>query len=151
MDKAKGTNWLIKLANYHIVLGKLEMSIKIFTAKVTTGKKEATFFTKLPWVEKQIKEKLGFTPYPGTLNLQLPKNTQMKDVLPLEKAIEIKPKKGFMPGKCFKAIVMGKVEGAIIIPDVPNYSANLLEFIAPVNLRKELNLKDNDTVVIMIP
>jgi CTP-dependent riboflavin kinase len=126
------------------------MTLKIFTATIRSGKKEGAYFTKLPWVQKQIKEKLGFTPYPGTLNLKLPKNIKREDLLPSTKTIEIKPEEGFMLGKCFKAVIMGRIEGAIILPEVSNYPSDLIEFIAPINLRKALKLRDNDCVEIMI-
>ncbi|PIU59668.1 riboflavin kinase, partial [Candidatus Bathyarchaeota archaeon CG07_land_8_20_14_0_80_47_9] len=39
--------------------------------KISTGKGEGAQFVKLPWVRKQIIQKLGFTPFPGTLNIRL--------------------------------------------------------------------------------
>jgi len=62
------------------------------------------------------------------------------------KAIEIVPVKGFCCGLCFKARIMDKVEGGIIIPRVPSYPENVLEVIAPLPLREELELRDGDEV-----
>jgi riboflavin kinase len=37
---------------------------------------------------------------------------------------------------------MGKVWGAVVIPDLREYPPNLLEVIAPVNMRERLGLQD---------
>jgi riboflavin kinase len=41
---------------------------------------------------------------------------------------------------------MDKVEGAIIIPQVPFYPEDVLEVIAPFSLRERLKLRDGDEV-----
>ncbi len=58
------------------------------------------------------------------------------------KGIKIKAPEGFHEGRCFKALIMGKHFGAVVVPDVPGYPNDLLEVLAPVNLRETLNLKD---------
>lgn len=118
---------------------------------VFSGKGEGAKFIELPWVKKQIVEKLGFSPYRGTLNIELTKEEIKKRVL-LEKAqaIEISPVKGFSRGRCFKANLIDKLECAIVIPEVPNYPENVIEVIAPTNLRKKLQLRDGDSVEIKI-
>jgi len=118
---------------------------------VFSGKGEGAKFIELPWVKKQIIEKLGFTPYGGTLNIELTKEEFEKRAL-LEKAesIEISPVKGFSRGKCFKANVMDKLECAIVIPEIPNYPENVIEVIAPTNLREKLQLRDGDSVEVKI-
>jgi riboflavin kinase len=42
------------------------------------------------------------------------------------------------------------VKCAIVIPDVPNYPEDVLEIVAPVNLREKLQLKDGDHVEIEV-
>jgi len=116
--------------------------------KVFSGQKSGTKFVELPWVRKQIAEKLGFEPYLGTLNLRLTKESTetKKQFLKQGKAIEIVPAKGFYRGICFKALIMDRVEGAIIIPQVPSYSKDILEVIAPLRLRETLKLREGDEV-----
>jgi len=101
----------------------------------------------LPWVKKQIVEKLGFEPYTGTLNIKLTKESiTARNQLLKRKAIEIVPVKGFCCGLCFKAWIMDKVECAIIIPQVPSYPEDVLEVVAPLFLRERLRLRDGDEV-----
>jgi riboflavin kinase len=118
---------------------------------VFSGKGEGARFIELPWVKKQIVEKLGFTPYRGTLNIELTKEEFGNRAL-LEKvqAIEISPVKGFGRGRCFKANLMDKLECAIVIPKIPNYPENMIEVIAPTNLREKLQLRDGDSVEVKI-
>jgi len=119
---------------------------------VFSGKAEGAKFIKLPWVKKQIKEKIGFDPYNGTLNLRLANGDSLKldKVLKTAKPIEISPETGYYPGKCFKARMKRSIQCAAIIPQTPNHPKNVLEIIAPFNLREKLHLRDNDTVEIAL-
>lgn len=123
----------------------------ILKGRVFTGQGGGARFITLPWVEKQIKEKMGFKPYPGTLNLRLtPESTEAKKQLLKVETIEILPIKGFCCGLCFKARIMDKVDGAIVLPQVPSYPEDVLEVIAPVLLREILKLKEGDEVQLEI-
>lgn len=119
--------------------------------EVFSGSGEAAEFIKLPWVRKQIAEKLGFIPYPGTLNIKLTKNdAKLKKLLKKAKPIEITPATGFCRGRCFKAYLTDNLECAIVIPEIGNYPEDIIEIIGPINLRKRLQLKNGDTVKIEI-
>jgi CTP-dependent riboflavin kinase len=41
------------------------------SGKIISGAKQGAFFTQLEWVREQCSKKLGFTPWPGTLNLEI--------------------------------------------------------------------------------
>jgi riboflavin kinase len=126
--------------------------LKSFLVKgrVFSGKSEAARFTELPWVKRQITEKLGFTPYPGTLNVKLTKDcVKLRSLLRKSKVVEIMPATGFCRGRCFKAYLMD-VECTVIIPEVANYPSDVIEVIAPMNLREKLQLEDGDTIEIKI-
>ncbi len=116
---------------------------------IITGNSRGKHFINLPWVKEQIKTKLGFVPYIGTLNLKL---LNEKKICQLRRAegIKIEPEKGYYKGKCFKALVMNKVEGAVVLPDVPGYPSDLLEILAPINLRKTLELVDGDIIDLIV-
>jgi len=119
--------------------------------KVFSGGGEGARFIELPWVRKQIAEKLGFLPYYGTLNVKLTEdNVNLKRLLKKAKAIEISPAKGFRRGRCFKAYFMDNMECAIVIPEIENYPEGVVEVIAPTNLREKFQLKDGDLVGVKI-
>ena len=121
----------------------------VLMGEVVSGNKNGKLFVGLPWVTKQINKKLGFNPYLGTLNLRLPNKTSLNRLHEAD-GIIIVSEMGYCEGKCFKALVKGKVEGAVVLPLVPDYPSDLLEIIAPVNLRKTLGLSDGMTIEVAI-
>jgi riboflavin kinase len=119
--------------------------------KVFSGNGEGAEFIKLPWVSKQIAEKLGFIPYTGTLNIKLTaQSVVIKNSLMNARAIEISPIKGFCRGRCFRACFIHDLKCAIIIPEIENYPEDVIEVVASVNLREKFKLKDNDMVEVRI-
>lgn len=118
--------------------------------KVFSGVDEGSRFINLPWVRRQIIEKVGFNPYPGTLNLRLQRSEKIENLLKDFNGLKIEPAEGFYGGRCFKALIMGKINGAVVFPDSSRYPKNVLEVIAPFSLRKELRLKDGDEVEITV-
>ena len=119
--------------------------------KVFSGKGEGAEFLNLPWVRKQIKEKLGFTPYAGTLNVKLHKDSiNLRKVLTSARGIKILPQPRYCRGKLFKACLMGTVVCAVVVPEVSGYPEDVIEVVASVNLREKLQLFDGDLVDVKI-
>jgi len=119
--------------------------------KVFSGTGEGAKFASLPWVKRQIKEKISFTPYPGTLNLRLNSDfIGVRRLLENAKAIDILPEPGYCSGKCFKAYIMQRLKCAVILPCVKNYPKDVIEIVAPSNLREKLKLSDGDEVEVKI-
>lgn len=117
----------------------------VVRGKVTTGLGEGQYYISLGGYRKQFSQKLGFDPYPGTLNIKLG-----EPFIPLEEdAIKIDgfrdENRTFGGCKCYKISING-IRAAIIRPDRTSYPATLAEIIAPVNLRKSLGLSDGDEV-----
>ena len=119
---------------------------------VFTGLGEGAYYIAKEHYRKQFIEKLGFDPYPGTLNLKLTTEYDMKTRTELEAypAVEIQGFKNedrtFGLVKCFPAKIDNKIKGALILALRSHYDRSVLELIAPVNLRKHLNLKDGNKV-----
>ena len=115
----------------------------------------AYYISKEPY-RKQFIEKLGFDPYPGTLNLKLTTEYDIKTRNELESypAVEIEGFKSedrtFGPVKCYPVIVDNKVKGALISALRSHYDASVLEIIAPVQMRKHLALKDGHKVKVEV-
>jgi riboflavin kinase len=127
------------------LLKRIELS-----GAVISGGGDGKKFMELPWVKQQVTEKLGFTPYPGTLNVKLnEKNAERRKLVEKNPSAEICPAEGYYKGLLFKAFI-GIVECAIVLPEVPRYPKSLLEVIAPVNLRKTLQLEDGFEVTVAV-
>jgi riboflavin kinase len=121
-----------------------------FNGKVFSSRGEGKKFLELPWVKQQIKQKLGFSPYPGTLNVRLSEESVKRKKL-LEKAHSIKvcPADGYCSGALIKAFI-GKLECAIVVPEVAGYPKGVLEIIAPVSLRETLQVEDGGEVTVTV-
>lgn len=121
-----------------------------------TGLGEGAYYVTKEGYRKQFIEKLGFDPYPGTLNLKLTTEYDMKVRSELEAypAIAIEgfedESRTFGPVKCYPAIINNKVKGAIIYALRSHYNSSVLEIIAPSFLRGKLKLKDGNKVKVEI-
>jgi riboflavin kinase len=122
---------------------------------LTSGMGEGRYYMEREGYRKQFKEKLGFDPYPGTLNFKLKTEEDIKTrrILQNLEGIEIKGftqnNRTFGPVKCFRAEVEG-IEGAVVIPERTHHGFNTLEVIAPVKIRDLVALKDGDAVHVKI-
>jgi CTP-dependent riboflavin kinase len=115
-----------------------------------TGEGNGKKYLALLWVKQQLEEKLGYTPYLGTLNLKLSKeSTQRRKTLLKLKPTLICPPEGYCVGLLFKASIRG-LECAVVVPQVKDYPEDVLEVIAPVNLRDTLKLMDGDVVNVSV-
>ena len=122
----------------------------VFKGTVFSGKGEGKKFIDLPWVKHQIQEKLGFTPYSGTLNIHLTKeSTEKKKLLAKTKQLEIIPERGYCRGLLIKAEV-DNLNCAMVVPQVLSYPNDVLEIIAPVYLRERYKLADGTSLTVTV-
>lgn len=123
-------------------------SIKILSGKVITGLGEGQYYISLEGYRSQFIEKLGFDPYPGTLNIKLDSSS-----VELRKKISSDIKisgftdqnRTFGRGACFN-VRISDINGAVITPERTHYPEDVIEVIAPVNLRQHLKIKDGSVV-----
>ncbi len=114
---------------------------------VREGNGEARGFTQLNWVRAQSREKLGFDPYPGTLNLETTERAAL-EASSTSRAIIIEPEPGFCSARCYRVRVNDRVDAVWIVPEVPGYPANQMELMSSVSLRDTLHLKDGSIVTV---
>ncbi|MCF8199467.1 MAG: CTP-dependent riboflavin kinase [Sulfuritalea sp.] len=120
--------------------------------KLCSGLGEGAKFTQLEWAEREFLEKLGFSPYPGTLNLSLAGSAWANARSRLHQAvgIPIVPPQGFCASKCFEVLINEQIEAAAVLPDIADYPTDKFEVLAPVAVRQKLDLQDGDIVRLRI-
>jgi len=116
-----------------------------------TGLAEGSYYVSKEGYRKQFRAKLGFDPFPGTLNIRLSKEyVSERRLLEGYPSVYIEgfqnQKRSYGPAKCYKAIVEEKIPAAIILPIRAHYGEDVVEIISPEALRKRLDLKDGDVV-----
>jgi riboflavin kinase len=155
--EAQGTGELQKLySNLKVLMEKAYPLSVTLEGAVFTGLGEGAYYVSKPDYQKQIVEKVGFTPYPGTLNVKLSADYDIKTRNELESypAIEVMGFQGenrtYGLVKCYPAVIGGKIKGALVTAKRSHYDSSVLELIAPVCLRKQLGLKDGNKVKVEI-
>lgn len=140
-------------ADYRYIFGKDEESIEMY-GYLISGLGEGQYYIGLEGYRSQFQENLNFVPFPGTFNVQLTDfSVNMREKVDMIHAIPIS---GFTDGqrtfgavKCYSAQIEG-IRSAVVVPDRSHYPDDLVEIIAPVNLRKTLGLEDGDKVKIVV-
>ena len=123
------------------------------TGRVVSGYGEGSYYMSQKGYRRQFKRELGFDPYPGTLDVKLDVHSLELRSLLLElpgKQIEgfRAPERTFGSVKCFPATLQG-IRAAVVFP-ARSHHTDVIEVIAPKNLRRSLKLEDGDVVKIEV-
>ena len=121
------------------------------TGSVTSGMGEGKHYISLSGYQQQFETRLGYTPFPGTLNIELDEpSVRSRAELSAQQSIPIDSwedvDRTFGAATCYPARVVAgdqQFEPAhVIVPDRTHHDEEKLELIAPVKLRDELGLDD---------
>ncbi len=151
----KGEKLLLDMySNLKRLFEELEEFIEV-RGTVFTGLGEGAYYVGLDGYMKQFKEKLGFKPYLGTLNLRVRGEDLNKlKRLSIAPYIEVKgfknERRTYGSVKCYRALINDRVWGALVKIERSHYGEDVIELIAPVNLRETLGLRDGDEVNVKI-
>lgn len=135
-----------------------------FEGKVVNGMGEGAYYMSLDGYKEQFKEKLGYEPFPGTLNLKL------EDKIYMDKKKEIinyrnihidgfKDKtRSFGWVKCYPATLNPaiktndkknlQIDSAILLLERTHHDNSLMEVISPVCIKETANIKNGDIVTV---
>jgi riboflavin kinase len=122
----------------------------LFIGTLISGSEEGRKYVEIEWVKQQMKDKLSFDPYPGTLNLRLDsENVKRRVVLEKNAKLRLCHSGGYCTGLLFKAALDGLPCG-VVIPQIEKYPENMLEIVASENLKQKLRLRDGDLVRVTV-
>ncbi|MDO5851231.1 MAG: CTP-dependent riboflavin kinase [Methanobacteriaceae archaeon] len=122
---------------------------------VISGMNKASKFMEQKIYMDQFKEKIGFTPIPGTLNIKLTNGEYILNKTAINKLQEIKGDENhgnvyFLSALLKKEGSNKKKLGTILFPMKTQHKKDTIEFVADVYLRKTMNLHDNSKVILEI-
>jgi riboflavin kinase, archaea type len=120
-----------------------------------SGIGEGAWYVSQPGYHRQFAERLGFNPFPGTLNLRLkPEYEDEKRLLETIPHIQIEGfrdgERTFGPVVCHKTKINDSEDGALISAVRTHYAGDVIEVVAASNLREKLGLRDGDTVRVRV-
>jgi len=165
----KGQTFRIKITNrgyseVKSLFSTLKSAIEVapftidFEGIVVSGMGEGAYYMALEGYRKQFKEKLGFEPYPGTLNVKLVDQIFMNARRDIGKYPSV-----FINGfsddtrtygwvKCYKAeINKGAINNAAaLVLERTHYDDSMLELIAPISLKESIGIQNGDKVSVKV-
>ena len=152
----KGYSELVKL---HSILGcSLDSSPSYLelNGSVISGLGEGAYYMSLNGYTKQFKVKIGYIPFPGTLNVKLNQlqATQIIQQLDDLDSVIIDPfsdgKRTYGWVKCFHATLNGSIKCELIRLERTHHDNSVIELVSKDNLRKNARLKTGSKVTIKI-
>ena len=126
---------------------------------VTGGMGEGRHYITLPGYAAQFEERLGYEPFPGTLNVELDAESVRRrgeiagvDAIPIDAWED--DERTYGAATCYGVTVVtddDRYEAAhAIVPDRTHHDEDKLELIAPDRLRDALRLEDGDEIEIRV-
>ena len=149
-----------EIATLHHLLSKsfsISPSYLELRGKIVSGMGEGAYYMSLKGYSKQFKLKLGYIPFPGTLNVRLDDEKYIQAIGNLSQHAGIKidsfsdGKRTFGWVKCFSGRINNKIECELIILERTHHDKSIIEFISKNYIRKSLKVRDNSSINIKIP
>lgn len=132
----------------------------IFSGVLTDGLGEGHYFISLDGYTNQFQEKLGYKPYPGTLNVELhpPSQKHLSELHNMGTPIQINGwddgDTRYGPAVCYESAIHTDTDyyysSHIIVPEKTRHGDSILEVIAPAKLRSILSISNGDEIDIKL-
>ena len=152
----RGYSELVKL---HSILGSSLGSSPSYlelNGSVISGLGEGAYYMSLNGYTKQFKTKIGYVPFPGTLNIKLNHLQAAQIIQQLDDLdnVMIDPfsdgKRTYGWVKCFHVTLNNSIKCELIRLERTHHDNSVIELISKNNLRKTAGLKTNSRVTVRI-
>lgn len=127
-----------------------------FKGIIISGMGEGAYYMSMKGYTKQFKSKLGYVPFPGTLNVKL----KDKEFIEAKRLLDAHPAilvNGFSDGKrtygwvkCYPAKVNNSVDVALILLERTHHDDSIIELISKENIKKSLRLSTGSQITIRV-
>jgi riboflavin kinase len=129
-----------------------------FEGRVVSGMGEGAYYMSLSGYRQQFQEKLGYVPYPGTLNVKLVDKVfrDARRGIGSYSAVFISgfsdSKRSYGWAKCYPAQINGGVikDAAVIVLERTHYDESTLEVISPVSIKRIAGIRNGDIIKIKL-
>jgi riboflavin kinase, archaea type len=129
-----------------------------FEGHIITGMGEGAYYMSLKGYKQQFKEKLGYEPYPGTLNIKLNSSLYVEAKKEMLKypSINIEgfsdQSRTFGWVKCYPAYIndSDNINSSILILERTHYDDSIIEIIAPFSIKELFSLKNGDHIKLKV-
>ncbi|MCH8832797.1 MAG: CTP-dependent riboflavin kinase [Thaumarchaeota archaeon] len=147
---------LVKLyTNLRTSLDSLPSYIEL-KGTLVSGMGEGAYYMSLKGYTKQFKKKIGYIPFPGTLNISLSKSEYIEAVRQFD-ALDGVMINGFSDGKrtygwvkCFRAKLNKSVDCHLIRLERTLHDKTIIELISKPHIRKTARLSDGSKVTVRV-
>jgi riboflavin kinase len=150
----KGKNELLRVAaNLETAFAPVEDNI-VIEGRLITGLGEGAYYVDV--YSDRLREALGFKPYMGTLNVKVIDEEsrraigRMRNSPPLVVSGFRHKGRTFGDVICYRVRINDNIEAAIVMAQRTHHSEDILEVIAPFNIRRALNINDDDSVTLTV-
>ncbi len=126
----------------------------IIEGHIVTGLGEGAYYVDV--YSAKLKAALGFKPHLGTLNVKIVDEDsrkamgRMKNTPPLVLTGFSHKGRTFGDVICYRVKINNEIEGAIVIAQRTHHSEDILEVVAPFNIRETLRLEEDSNVILKV-
>ena len=129
-----------------------------FEGRIIAGMGEGAYYMSLNEYKKQFKEKLGYEPYPGTLNIKLTSMLYVEAKKEMLKYPSVliegfsDQSRTFGWVKCYPAYINDStnINSYILILERTHYDDSIMEIIAPFSIKEQFSLKNGDYIKLKV-
>ena len=128
-----------------------------FKGTIISGMGEGAYYVSLKGYAKQFKAKLGYVPFPGTLNVKL----KDKEFIEAKRTLDAYPammingfsddKRTYGWVKCYPAKVNNLIDSVLILLERTHHDDSVIELISKDNIKKATKLSIGSQISIRVP
>ena len=146
------------LAELDMILQELKWHLEgkeaetiILEGEVVSGLFQGAYYISKEGYQRQIKAKLGYEAFPGTLNVKI-KEEEYDKRQKLERGPSIRlngfkdDEREFGAARVYPCIINDEEEGAMIVAERSSHDYSVMEIISPQYLRRKMELADGDKI-----
>ena len=127
------------------------------TGIIFTDLGQASSFMALDWVQDLLNERLGYHPFPATLNVRPKATADARTWQRVQSELAGTPLTPASDSHCgaklFRVEIQApgrtpRIGGAVLLPDVKDYPNDKVEIVAPVRLKDLFDVHDGDQLTL---